>query len=223
MATNNKKYETLNDLPTSIPVFPLTGALLLPGGQIPLNIFEPRYLAMIDAALASNRMIGMIQPAFETASITENGLCKVGCAGRITSFNEVADNRYVISLTGISRFTIAAELETTTPFRQVLLDWEPYTRDLQPDDTQDEIDRSELLKTFRDYLEANNMSIDWDNIQETKTEILVNTLSMMSPYGAAEKQALLEAATLKKRAETLIAITEISLVRHDNKGDVTLQ
>lgn len=232
MITGNKNYQRIDDLPASIPIFPLTGALLLPNGQIPLNIFEPRYLAMIDATLAGDRIIGMVQPSFsddengdEQTSTGQAGsdLCHVGCAGRIVSFSETGDGRYLISLIGISRFTILHELEVTTPFRQVIANWEPYKNDLQNDKSGEKVDREGLLKTFKSYLDINNLEADWDSIEETQTDILVNALSMMSPYGAAEKQALLEAVDLKIRADTLIAITEMSLAQQTNDGNAILQ
>ncbi|MEP2942456.1 MAG: LON peptidase substrate-binding domain-containing protein [Hyphomicrobiales bacterium] len=223
MMTGNRNYEGIDDLPTSIPIFPLSGALLLPHGQMPLNIFEPRYLAMIDAAIAGDRVIGMVQPSFDDNQKEDCGLCKVGCAGRIVSLSETGDNRYLISLIGISRFTIQRELEVTTPYRQILADWRPYQNDLQTDKSGDDVDRDGLLKTFRSYLDVNNLEADWESIEETQTHILVNALSMMTPYGAAEKQALLEANNLKIRAETLIAITEMSLAQQDTNGNTILQ
>jgi len=187
LSTGFKKYETADDLPKSLPIFPLTAALLLPDGNLPLNIFEPRYLAMVDAALAGDRLIGMVQPSIPDQPETDKGLCHVGCAGRIVSFNETSDQRYIINLSGISRFKIQSELETMTPFRQVIADWSSFETDLGPDQTDFEIDRELLLKTFKAYLDQNNMEADWDSIEKADTGILVNALSMMSPYGAAEK------------------------------------
>lgn len=221
--TGNKRYETVDDLPVSISLFPLSEALLLPFGQMPLNIFEPRYIEMIDAALGGNRIIGMVQPAFESCADTKYDLCRVGCAGRIVSFNETGDGRYMICLVGICRFSILEELETTTPFRQAVVNWHAFADDLVRHEKTDEVDRSSILLAFQSYLDANNMDADWESIEDTPTDLLVNTLSMMSPHGAPEKQALLEATDLKTRAETLVAITEISLVRQENDGDVYLQ
>lgn len=224
MVTGNKSYESIHDLPQSIPVFPLPGALLLPNGQMPLNIFEPRYIAMIDAVLAGERIIGMVQPAFSTTQVHETtGLCRIGCAGRLVSFSETGDGRYLISLIGIARFSITRELETATPFRQVLVDWTTYAHDLHIDKSCELVDRPTLLKTFKSYLEANNLEADWESIESAQTEILVNALSMMSPYSAAEKQALLEADNLKVRADTLVAITEMSLARQNKDGNAVLQ
>ena len=223
MESKNTKYETIEDLPKSLPIFPLTAALLLPNGNLPLNIFEPRYLAMIDAALAGDRMIGMIQPAISGKPSTEMGLCQIGCAGRLVSFSETSDGRYIIGLVGICRFSIQSELETTTPFRQAVVDWSAYENDLKPDLSNSQIDRELLLKTFRAYLDQNDMEVDWEGIEEADTGMLVNALSMMSPYGAAEKQAFLEAKNLKQRADTLVAVTEISLAKQDTESGVTLQ
>jgi len=224
MVTGNKSYESIHDLPQSIPVFPLPGALLLPNGQMPLNIFEPRYIAMIDAVLAGERIIGMVQPAFSNTQVHETtGLCRIGCAGRLVSFSETGDGRYLISLIGVARFSITRELETTTPFRQVLVDWTTYAHDLHIDKSCELVDRPTLLKTFKSYLEANNLEADWESIESAQTEILVNALSMMSPYSVAEKQALLEADNLKVRAYTLVAITEMSLARQNKDGNAVLQ
>lgn len=223
METKSTKYETVDDLPKSLPVFPLTAALLLPNGNLPLNIFEPRYLAMIDTALAGDRMIGMVQPAITGHPSTENDLCQIGCAGRLVSFSETSDGRYVIGLAGICRYSVQSELETTTPFRQVVADWSAFEDDLKPDPSNNQIDRELLLKTFRAYLDQNDMEADWESIEKADTGVLVNALSMMSPYGPAEKQAFLEAENLKQRADTLVAITEMSLARQNTENGVTLQ
>lgn len=223
MIIGNKNYASVDDLPASIPVFPLTGALLLPRGQMPLNIFEPRYLAMVDAALAGDRLIGMIQPKFSNACAGENGLCRVGCAGRIVSYSETGDGRYLITLVGVSRFSVTGELTTTTLFRQIKAGWEGFTHDLDKDDGHTLVDRPVLLKTFRRFLDANDMDANWSGIEAAETESLVNALCMMCPYGSAEKQALLEAHDLKMRAETLVALTEIMLARQTKDGDVVIQ
>ena len=223
MQVGNKSYRTKADLPEQVPVFPLSGALLLPGAQLPLNIFEPRYLAMFDDALSSHRMIGVIQPALED-SVNGQGpvkdLCRVGCLGRITSFGETGDGRYVISLSGICRFRVIKEIETgRKPYRSCHVS--PFLSDLEPADDGSEVDRKALLLSFKAYLEANNLEADWNSVERASTVTLVNSLSMMSPYGPAEKQALLEADDLKTRAETLIAITEIALARDsDDYGHI---
>ncbi|WP_439529473.1 LON peptidase substrate-binding domain-containing protein [Pannonibacter sp.] len=225
MQAGNALYRTIDDLPATLPVFPLTGALLLPRTQLPLNIFEPRYLAMVDAALAGQRLIGMIQPAIgQPDDARKPALARVGCAGRITSFQESGDGRYLISLQGVARFSVTSELDTITPFRQAAVDFTPYAGDLMQGAGEAEVDRAGLLKAFRAYLDAHGMDADWDSVDNAETEVLVNALCMMSPYGAAEKQAMLEAADLKTRAETLVAITEIDLARAaGNDGGSTLQ
>ncbi len=213
------RYKTTADLPQNIPVFPLGGALLLPRCQLPLNIFEPRYLAMVNDAMSSNRIIGMIQPAEEPATSLNSGgqhvpsLRTIGCAGRLTSFAETDDGRILISLTGLCRFAVAGELSAVTPYRQVEADYSAFADDLTPGLGEDDVDREALLETFRAYLDANNLNADWDEIGQASNEVLVNTLSMLSPYPPTEKQALLEASNLKSRADVLIALTEIELAR----------
>jgi uncharacterized protein len=218
MRVGIKSYVKQTDFPDSVPVFPLSSALLLPGGQMPLNIFEPRYMAMVDEAMAGSRMIGMVQPSFaeknELRAAPE--LCTVGCLGRITHFAEVDDGRYHITLTGVSRFRIEKELTVDTAFRQCKI--LPFLSDLEPEKGAEQVDRQQLLKAFKSYLDANGMDADWQSVGRANTAILVNALSMMSPYGPAEKQALLEAPDLKTRADTLIAITEISLARNGDSG-----
>ena len=212
-------------MPDVIPVFPLTAALLLPRGQMPLNIFEPRYLSMIDHALETHRLIGMIQPRFREdgspvlgANPTEPPLCPVGCAGRVTAFQETPDGRYLITLTGLTRFRIVEELARTTPYRLCRVSVERYRADFEPGAGEEAVDREALTDAFRAYLDANDMDADWESIERASNEALVNALAMMSPYGAPEKQALLEAQNLKMRAETLIAITELHLARMSDDG-----
>jgi len=222
----NAHYRGPIDLPEVIPVFPLPGALLLPRGQMPLNIFEPRYLAMIDDALRDgHRLIGMIQPDVTHADAAPEvpPLFKVGCVGRITELAESGDGRYLIELTGIARFRIEEELRVQTPYRQCRVTFAPFADDFVARKGEDEVDRDAVLTALRDFLEANDLNADWDGIQKAPNEALVNALSMMSPYGAAEKQALLEAPDLKTRAEILVAITEIELAKKDSEGEPQLQ
>ena len=219
----NVSYSKISDLPDSVPVFPLTGALLLPGGRMPLNVFEPRYLAMIDDTLVGKRLIGMVQPRLDGATRAdgEPELCAVGCIGRLTSFNESGDGRYLIVLQGVCRFRVDEEIAGRNGYRQCRI--RPFAADLDEAVGAEEVDRPALLKTFRNYLNANDLEADWGSISRAENATLVNALSMMAPYGAAEKQALLEAPDLKTRAETLIAITEIAMAReHDDEG-TTLQ
>ena len=218
MQAGKVHYEGPSDLPDSLPVFPLAGALLLPRGQMPLNIFEPRYLAMVDEAMAGNRLIGMIQPAGSGGEEGEAGLSAIGCVGRITSYAETDDGRYMICLTGIARFKVVDELPGRAGFRICRISTESFRSDFAENAGAEAVDRTRLLDVFRAYLEANRLEADWDNIGRTSNETLVNALSMMSPYGPAEKQALLEAADLRARAETLIALTEMSLARGGDGG-----
>lgn len=219
----NAHYRLAKDLPSTIPIFPLEGALLLPGGRMPLNIFEPRYLQMVDEVVAGSRLIGVIQPSLDGA-LREDGepqLCNVGCAGRIIAFSETGDGRYLISLQGVCRFRIGHELTVKTPFRQAKP--APFLADLDDDPAANEIDRPALLRAFRAYLQANDLEADWESVSRAENAMLVNALSMMAPYGPAEKQALLEAADLKTRAETLIAITEMALARENEDFGSSLQ
>jgi Lon protease-like protein len=208
----NRRYETAEELPRSVPVFPLAGALLLPSGQLPLNIFEPRYLAMVDAAMSDERLIGMIQPAFDAPAVaTAPPLCAVGCLGRITQFSETGDGRYGIVLSGVTRFRVSDKLAALTPYRQVRFSVEEFADLSEPRSGEDEVDRSALLRTFRDYLKANDLDADWDSVSKASNAGLVTALSMMSPWGPPEKQALLESPDHAARARTLIAITEMAL------------
>lgn len=221
---SNVVYRGPADLPDTIPVFPLPGALLLPRGQLPLNIFEPRYLAMVDDALRTSRVIGMIQPdEAKPASALRPPLYEIGCAGRITQLQETGDGRYLIALTGIARFRVREEAVVTTPYRQCRVDYADFADDFVPDSGGEAVDRDALLRTLAAYLEANRMEADWSGIREAPIEALVNGLSMMSPYGPKEKQALLEAPDLKSRAELLIAVTEFALAEKGGGGDKPLQ
>lgn len=223
MRAGNARYLKQSDLPDTIPVFPLVAALLLPGGRMPLNIFEPRYLAMIDDTIGAKRLIGMVQPSLDGA-VREDGepeLCEVGGLGRITSFSETGDGRYLVSLQGICRFRIERELHARTPYRQCRI--LPFLTDLDADAGADEVDRTALLKAFRAYLDANGLEADWESVSRAENATLVNALSMMAPYGPAEKQALLEAPDFRSRAETLIAITEMAIARESDESNSRLQ
>ena len=217
------RYRNASDLPQRLPVFPLSGALLLPRAELPLNIFEPRYLEMVADALAGDRLIGMIQPLADTEKEERPALMQVGCAGRITAYSETPDDRLLITLTGISRFSLVEELDAGTGYRQVVADFHPYAVDLVSDLGAGEVNRPALLKAFRDYLDANDMNADWDQVNAASTEILVNTLSLLAPYPSREKQALLEAPDLKTRADVLIALTEMALARTSRGRDTRLQ
>jgi Lon protease-like protein len=217
------RYRSAADLPQKIPVFPLSGALLLPRADLPLNIFEPRYLQMVEDAMSGSRIIGMIQPQPDNAERDVPDLCKVGCIGRITSYAETPDDRLLITLTGISRFEVVEELSAMTPYRQVVANYHPYAVDLVSDIGASEVNRPALLKAFRDYLNANNMNADWEQVDAASTEVLVNTLSLLAPYAPPDKQALLEAPDLKTRADVLVALTEVALRRMQPGGKATLQ
>jgi Lon protease-like protein len=221
----NLDYRGPGDLPEVIPVFPLPGALLLPRGQMPLNIFEMRYLAMVDDAFRDgHRLIGMIQPDIaHSASEDKPKLFHVGCAGRITQFAESGDGRYILELTGVSRFKIVEELTVLTPYRQCKVDFFAFTDDLTARKGEDEVDRKRLLEVLNDFLKVNNLKVDWGGIENAPNEALVNALAMMSPYGPPEKQAMLEAPDLKTRAEILIAVTEMDLAKKSTSGDPGLQ
>ena len=219
MKAGNCAYRNPGDLPEAIPVFPLPGALLLPRADMPLNIFEPRYVAMIDWALKHERVVGMIQPD-ESLAPGERGptLFPIGCAGRITSFAETGDGRYMVTLTGISRFKIVEELSDGSPFRRCRVTAIPFLGDFAATTADEAVDREAVLKTFRAYLDAHNLDADWESVGLASNETLINALAMMAPFGTAEKQALLEAPDLRRRAETLVAITEMSLARQSPGG-----
>ena len=221
----NVVYANPGDLPATIPVFPLAGALLLPRGQLPLNIFEPRYLAMIDDAFRSGqRLIGMIQPdAAHPGSEHRPNLYKIGCVGRITQLAETGDGRYLLQLTGITRFRVEEEISTTTAYRQCRVSYDPFIDDFTARKGEDAVDRDRVLRALSDFLKANDLKADWDGIKSAPNEALVNALAMMCPYSSAEKQALLEAPDLKTRAEILVAVTEIELAKKTTGGETPLQ
>lgn len=200
------------DLPPSLPVFPLVGVLLLPGGTLPLNIFEPRYLQLVDGALASGRLIGMIQPKDFDNGIHQQKpeLQAVGCAGRITEFQETEDGRYTISLTGICRFRIAEELSVTTLYRRVKPDWSAYQEDYAPMLCED-FCKDKLKPLLKEYFEMQGMSCEWDKVDEAPKERLVRCLSMICPFGPREKQALLESATHAERGDLLLRLLEFTV------------
>jgi hypothetical protein len=221
----NAQYRGPVDLPGVIPVFPLPGALLLPRGQMPLNIFEPRYLAMVDDALRDgHRLIGMIQPDPAQDGPSEKPkLFTVGCVGRITQLSETGDGRYLIELTGVSRFRVEEEIRAATEYRQCRVTYAPFAGDFVARKGEQQVDRAALLGALREFLKTNNLEADWEGIEKAPNEALVNALSMMSPYGTQEKQALLEAPDLKTRAEILVAITQIELAKKATDGEPPLQ
>jgi hypothetical protein len=218
---------SLEQLPASLPVFPLSGVMILPRGRLPLNIFEPRYLDMTGDALAGARLIGMIQPKQpEETPVTVDGdikdldderlpLYDVGCAGRIVNFEETEDGRYLVALLGVCRFTRGEEIETEQGYRRFAVDWSAFHLDL--DEERDvAIDREELTTALKPYFKARNISADWDAIAASRDEQLVTALSMMCPFGPAEKQALLEAPDLENRCELLTTLA--GMAAHDDAG-----
>jgi Lon protease-like protein len=222
--SRENRYRSIGDLPRRLAVFPLPGALVLPRADLPLNIFEPRYLAMVDEALSGDRLIGMIQPADEAADLAgKPELRRIGCAGRITAYAEMPDDRMLITLTGVCRFSIAKELRSARPYRMIEPDFAAFADDLDPGHGQAKVDRDSLLKVFREFLTANDLSADWDQVASASNESLVNTLSLLAPYPPRDKQALLEALDLQTRAEVLIALTEIALAKSDSGTQNRLQ
>lgn len=203
-----RHYHSYTDLPKSLPLFPLTGAVLLPRGQLPLNIFEPRYLEMFDYALQGDRLVGMIQPVEHEDSVAHPRLSHVGCAGKIVSFRETEDNRYLVTLSGICRFRLTGEMQTTTPWRAGFCDFGAFAADLaQPGD--DSFPRERLLAALKNYLTSRDLQADWKSVMTAPGEALVNALAMMCPFDPAEKQALLEAQSFQDRAQTLMALLEM--------------
>lgn len=215
-------YRKPSDMPAVIPVFPLTGAILFPRGEMPLNIFEPRYLNMIDDALAGNRLIGIIQP--DGAGPRDHPLLtRIGCVGRLTAFSETDDGRYLITLTGIARFQAKRELDVTTPYRQIEADWGFFAADLNPPVPEIGFDRDGLFDTLRAYLSRNELHADWTSIESAEPESLVNALSALCPFSSMEKQALLEAQSFRDRVEALVTLMEFSAANDEGDGPRPMQ
>ena len=204
-------------LPAIIPIFPLPGVLLLPRGRLPLNIFEPRYLAMTRDALAAERLIGMVQPSDPAAEGDNPPVYPIGCAGRITSFTETEDGRFLITLSGISRFRIREELPLHEGYRRVAPDWDAFARDLGNEE-EPGFDRERLMRALKGYFQQHQISADWDAITAVSGERLVTSISMICPFDPSEKQALLEAPDQAERARLLTAIVEMALVQPPNEG-----
>lgn len=200
------------DLPDSVAVFPLPGALLLPRARLPLHIFEPRYLAMLDDALKTpGRLIGMVQP-MEVPGRSEDGLHMIGCAGRVTQFSETEDHRYLITLSGISRFRVVREVEGFQPYRRCEVNWDGFGRDLGPTERDECFQRADFLALLERYFSSMDLSTDWDTLKEADDELLINSLSMLLDFQPEDKQALLEAPSLATRRETLITLIEFALL-----------
>ena len=210
--------KTLSDLPPVITVFPLDGALLLPHGQLPLNIFEPRYLNMIDDAMAGNRLIGIIQTR-PGQDRSRPSLAWVGCLGRITSFSETKDGRYLITLTGLCRFRATNEVEAQTPYRQVAVRYDGYENDLMPLNLAADFNREPFLAALKAYLDVHNLEIEWDSAQAAPAEPLVNSLAAALPFSPVERQALLEAEGPTERRAALIALMQINAADRGGRDD----
>jgi uncharacterized protein len=201
-------YHSFTDLPGTLPIFPLTGVLLLPRAALPLNVFEPRYLEMVDYALSGDRLIGMIQPTQNEEPVLRPKLSQVGCAGKIVSFQETPDNRYLITLAGLCRFRLQEEMGSTTAWRAARCDFAPFAADLVETPDED-FPRERLLAALKHYLTSRDMQADWNSVLTAPGEALVNALAMMCPFDPAEKQALLEAQGFQDRASTLMALLEM--------------
>jgi uncharacterized protein len=209
------------DLPETIPVFPLAGALLLPRAKLPLHLFEPRYLQMLeDAMKTKHRLIGMVQPR-DVPGSAEKRLQSIGCAGRLTGFSETEDGRYMITLSGISRFRVLQEITGFTPYRRCTVDWGPFSRDLGATEDDKGFDRAPFLAILGRYFQAMELSTDWGSLKEADAELLINSLSMLCPFEPEDKQALLEAPSLETRRETLVTLFEFSL--RGGTGDEVMQ
>ncbi len=224
------RYRRPADLPPRIPLFPLRGAILLPRATLPLNVFEPRYLEMIDDVMSGDRLIGIVQPLHDDNLDDEEEsplgrsveLRGVGCVGRVTSYQEVDDGRLVITLTGIARYEVLDEAVTDRPYRVASVSYDRFASDLSEGLGEDQVDRTNLLRVLRSYLDANRLEADWAAIQRASSEFLINALCVMCPYGPEEKQALLEAEDLKRRADVLVALAEMELASSGSSGS-TLQ
>ena len=203
-------------LPDIIPIFPLTGVLLLPRGRLPLNVFEPRYLAMTRDALDGERLIGMIQPSDPYEGGMNPAVYPIGCAGRITNFSETDDGRYLITLTGVSRFRIREELPLLSGYRRVVPEWAAFGGDLEPVETG--FDRDRLIGELKTYFAQRQVDADWSLIDKASTEHLVSSIAMLCPFAPSEKQALLEAADLDARAELLTALVGMASVAATAEG-----
>ena len=209
------------DLPKTIPIFPLPGALLLPRARLPLHIFEPRYLAMVEACLATpHRLIGMIQPGAAPGT-RESRLHSIGCAGRLTGFSETEDGRYLVTLSGISRFRLLRETTEDTPYRTVEPSWEGFDRDLGQTEDDRGFCRDRFFDLLGRFFAHHNLSTDWETLKDAEDELLINSLSMLCPFEPEDKQALLEAPSLATRRETLVTLIEFAL--RSGSGEERLQ
>lgn len=205
-----------SELPDMIPVFPLPGALLLPRSRLPLHLFEPRYLAMCDDMLkTSTRLVGMVQPY--DAPGKDGKLHAIGCAGKLTAFSETEDGRYMVTLSGISRFRIMEEVEGFTPYRRCKVDWAGFDRDLGPVEKDDTFNREEFMQALGRFFDDQGLRTDWESLGDAEDELLINSLSMLCPFEPEDKQALLEAPSLTTRRETLVTLIEYALRGGNNE------
>ena len=223
-----EQYRSPSDLPARIPVFPLLGAIALPRTTLPLNVFEPRYVAMVDDVLRGERIIGIIQPTGDGGSTGSPSsrsapLQTVGCAARLSAFQEQADGRLLITLTGICRFDRTGEADSDTPYRKLFVSYDRFADDLVPARGAEAVPREHLLAVLQRYLQARNLKPDWEAIEQSENEDLVNGLAIAGPFAPAEKQALLEASTLADRAAALIALAEMELAGSGKPGGTRLQ
>jgi uncharacterized protein len=227
LGTLAERYRGPADLPQRIPFFPLRRAILLPRAALPLNVFEPRYLAMLDDVMSTSRVLGIVQPASSDSDESPAGksaeLRRVGCVGRVTAYQELDDGRLAIVLTGIARCVLEGEVASPKPYRICTVGFERFSSDFVAGSGENDVDRQSLLAALKTYLEARQQRADWSAISKSPSESLVNMLALASPYGAEEKQALLEAPTLKARAEALIALAEMELAAGAGGSGSTLQ
>lgn len=200
-------YRRPSDLPQTLPLFPLQGAIVLPRGVLALNVFEPRYLNMVDDALAGERLIGMIQPATGEEDEPTPQLSDVGTAGRITAFSEAEDGRYLINLTGVCRFNLGAELKSGLPYRQALVSYDSFAEDFAAPNEHG-IDRPALMRSLKTYASLHGFNVDWDSVDQAPTETVINVAAQICPFDATAKQALLETLSLGDRARALVALLE---------------
>jgi uncharacterized protein len=205
-----RQFHSFTDLPQTLPLFPLSGVVLLPRGALPLNVFEPRYLTMVDDALKQDRLIGIIQPTEDPDKVLKPGLSAIGAAGRIVSFRETDDNRYLLTLTGLCRFRLTGEIATDTPYRIGACDFSGFASDMADSQARGDFPRERLVAALKDYLSNRDMKADWKSVMSAPPEALVNALAMMCPFDPVEKQALLEAPSFDERVSTLMAILEMA-------------
>lgn len=217
--SQDARLPDFDQLPRALPIFPLTGALVLPGGPLPLNIFEPRYLAMIRDALASpHRLIGMVQPSDPLDKRHHPEVYRIGCAGKVVRFEETADGRFLIFLLGVCRFEVLEELQVTTPYRQVVASYARHRRDLGPDESIETVDREAFVAALRAYSDRIGLKANWKEVDEAPTGPLVNALALACPFEPSEKQALLEASDVAARARTMMAMMRMTDHAHEPGG-----